>query len=78
VDRSIASGSLLLGVVIGFVMGAAYARFRRAWVDVGKSKTQLAGLRKVAWAMTRAATTKVGLVGILVIAAVAYAAFGPR
>jgi hypothetical protein len=78
VDRSITAAGLVLGIVIGFVGGIAFAVARRAWVDVGKAKTQLGGAKKIAWTVTRVATTRVGFVGLLVVAAIAWAAVGPR
>ena len=78
VDRSITAAGVLLGIGIGFIGGIGFATFRRAWLDVRKAKVQLTGLRKTAWVVTRVATTKVGIVGLLIVAAVAWAAVGPK
>jgi hypothetical protein len=70
------AATLLIGVVFGLVVGIAYAVARRAWVDYRKTKASLPGLRAVAWAMTRLATTRGGIVLLLCLAAVGAAAAG--
>lgn len=68
---------LTVGVLIGCVVGAAYARARRGWSDYQNTKKSVPVLRKAAWALIRLAFTKVGIVVLLIIGAAAYAAMGP-
>jgi drug/metabolite transporter (DMT)-like permease len=44
----------LLGMVVVFGIGVAYAVARRAWADYYKTKGALPGLRRDAWAAVRA------------------------
>lgn len=66
--------TLLLGVVFGLVAGTAYAIARRAWTDYGKTKASLPGMRKAAWGLTRIATSRAGILLLICLAAVAWAA----
>ncbi|WP_247658772.1 hypothetical protein [Micromonospora sp. U56] len=68
---------LAIGVLVGGVMGAAYARARRGWRDYQVTKDSVPGLRRAAWLLIRLAATKVGVVALLLVGAVAYAAVGP-
>ena len=77
-DRSITSAGLMLGLAIGFSLGYAVAVARRAWADYRKTKAAVPGLRKDAWSLIGWALTKGGLVTLLIVAAVAWAAIGPE
>jgi hypothetical protein len=78
VDRSITVTGLVLGIGIGFFAGVAVGLARRGWSDYRKTKNSVPTYRKAAWALVGAATTKVGVVGLLIAAAVAWAAVGPK
>jgi hypothetical protein len=78
VDRSITVTGLVLGIGIGFFAGVAVGLARRGWSDYRKTKASVPMYRKAAWSLVGAATTKVGLVGLLIAAAVAWAAVGPK
>jgi hypothetical protein len=67
---------LAVGILIGGVVGAAYARARRGWSDYQTTKKSVPVLRKTAWLLIRLAATKAGVVVLLLIGAVAYAAVG--
>ncbi|WP_091601210.1 hypothetical protein [Micromonospora mirobrigensis] len=68
---------LLVGLVIGSVLGAAYARARRGWADYRTARSTVPGARRTAWLLIRAVTTKVGVILLLLVGAVAYAATAP-
>jgi hypothetical protein len=68
---------LLVGLVIGCGVGAAYSRARRGWKDYKTIKNTVPGARRTAWLLIRAVTTKIGVIALLLIGAVAYAASGP-
>ncbi|SCG46899.1 hypothetical protein [Micromonospora siamensis] len=68
---------LAVGLLVGGVMGAAYARARRGWADYQNTKKSVPGLRRLAWLLIRLAATKIGIVALLLVGAVAYAAAGP-
>lgn len=74
VDTPTPVATLLLGVVFGLVAGIAFAIARRAWTDYGKARAGLPGMRRTAWLLTRIATTRIGIVVLVCVAAVAYAA----
>ncbi|MDW5325441.1 hypothetical protein [Plantactinospora sp. KLBMP9567] len=67
---------LLVGVAFGLFVGTAYAVARRAWVDYRKTRATLPGLRKTAWTVTRIATSRGGIVLLICLAAVGWAAVG--
>ncbi|MER7420788.1 hypothetical protein ABT346_29055 [Micromonospora peucetia] len=67
---------LLVGLLIGTGVGSAYARARRGWADYQTVKKTVPGARSAAWLLIKAATTKVGVIALLLIGAVAYAAAG--
>ncbi|MFY1674829.1 hypothetical protein ACN27G_33650 [Plantactinospora sp. WMMB334] len=67
---------LLVGVVLGIFAGIAYAVARRAWADYRKVKASLPGMRSTAWAVTRIATSRGGIVLLLCLAAAGWAATG--
>ena len=75
-ERPIPAASLILGVTLGLFAGIAFAVARRAWVDYRKTKQLVPGMRRTAWGLTRIATTKGGIVLLLCIAAVGWAAMG--
>ncbi|MEV1332093.1 hypothetical protein AB0J20_21250 [Micromonospora costi] len=68
---------LLVGLLIGSGVGSAYTRARRGWTDYQTVKKSVPGARKTAWLLIRAVTTKIGVIALLLIGAVAYAAVGP-
>ncbi|MBY8870864.1 hypothetical protein K7640_03270 [Micromonospora sp. PLK6-60] len=68
---------LLVGLFIGCGVGTAYARARRGWTDYKAAKNTVPGARRTAWLLIRAVTTKVGVILLLLIGAVAYAATAP-
>jgi len=78
VERPFPVAALLLGVTLGIVAGISYAVARRAWADYHKARTSLPGLRDAAWAMTRIATSRGGIVLLLCLAAVGWAAASDR
>ena len=67
---------LVIGIVVGFPAGMAYAVARRAWKDFRATRTLVAGLRRNAWGMSRAAAGWLVGVAVLAVAAVAWAAGG--
>ncbi|MFI7607567.1 hypothetical protein ACIBTV_20840 [Micromonospora sp. NPDC049366] len=67
---------LLVGLLIGSGVGSAYTRARRGWADYQTAKKGVPGARKTAWLLIRAVTTKIGVIALLLIGAVAYAAVG--
>ena len=77
-DRPLPTATLLLGVALGLFAGIALAIARRAWVDYRKTKDSLPGMRTAAWTLTRIATTRGGIVLLLCLAAVGWAAVGGR
>ncbi|MEE6259154.1 hypothetical protein [Plantactinospora sonchi] len=75
-ERPFPVATLLIGVTLGVVVGIAYAVARRAWADYHKTRASLPGMRQVAWALTRIATSRGGIVLLLCLAAVGWAAAG--
>ncbi|MEO3742487.1 hypothetical protein [Plantactinospora sp. B5E13] len=75
-ERPLPAATLLIGVTLGVVVGIAYAVARRAWADYRKTRASLPGMRKAAWALTRLATSKGGIVLLLCLAVVGWAATG--
>ncbi|WP_433391156.1 hypothetical protein [Micromonospora sp. KLBMP9576] len=65
---------LLVGLLIGTGVGSAYARARRGWADYQTVRKTLPVARRTAWLLIRVATTKVGVIALLLLGAVAYAA----
>ncbi|MGC5021115.1 hypothetical protein [Micromonospora sp. DT47] len=76
-ERSLMAVLLAVGILGGGVMGAAYARARRGWSDYQTTKRSVPILRKAAWLLIRLAATKIGIVALLLVGAVAYATVGP-
>lgn len=58
------------------MFGVAYAMARRGWKDYRAAKAGLPVARRTAWALTRVATTKGGIVLLVCAAAVGWAAIG--
>ena len=46
----------------------------RGWTDYQTAKKTVPGARRTAWLLIRAVTTKVGVIALLLVGAVAYAA----
>ncbi len=67
---------LLVGLVIGVGVGSSYARAQRGWKDYQTAKKSVPGARRTAWLLIRLVTTKVGVIALLLVGAVAYAAVG--
>ncbi|MFG1778511.1 hypothetical protein ACGFIR_11845 [Micromonospora sp. NPDC049051] len=67
---------LLVGLLIGTGVGSAYARARRGWADYQTAKKTVPGARRAAWLLIKVATTKIGVIALLLVGAVAYAAAG--
>ncbi|MER6755877.1 hypothetical protein ABT235_17035 [Micromonospora echinofusca] len=68
---------LLVGLLIGTGVGSAYARARRGWADYQTVRKTVPGARRAAWLLIKVATTKIGIIALLLVGAVAYAAAGP-
>ncbi|MEH0824577.1 MULTISPECIES: hypothetical protein [unclassified Micromonospora] len=68
---------LAVGLFVGWGVGVQYARAKRGWTDYKAAKNAVPGARKTAWLLVRAVTTKVGVIALLLVGAVAYAAVGP-
>ncbi|SCG70785.1 hypothetical protein GA0070609_4532 [Micromonospora echinaurantiaca] len=75
-ERPLIAVLLLVGLVIGCGVGSAYARARRSWADYQTIKKSVPGARRAAWLLIRAVTTKIGVIALLLVGAVAYAAVG--
>ncbi|WP_377532414.1 hypothetical protein [Micromonospora sp. GCM10011542] len=75
-ERPLLAVLLLVGLVIGCGVGSAYARARRGWSDYQTIKRSVPGARRGAWLLIRVVTTKVGVIALLLVGAVAYAAAG--
>ncbi|MGI5213044.1 hypothetical protein [Plantactinospora sp. CA-290183] len=73
-DHPASTAALLLGVSLGLFAGIALAVARRAWTDYTKTKALLPGMRGVAWTLTRVATTRTGIVLLICLVAVGWAA----
>ncbi|SCL52076.1 hypothetical protein GA0070606_1903 [Micromonospora citrea] len=65
-----------MGLFIGTGVGSAYARARRGWADYQTVKKTVPGARRTAWLLIKVATTKIGVIALLLVGAVAYAAVG--
>ncbi len=75
-EQAVIAALLLVGLVIGTGVGAAYARARRGWKDYRTARKLVPGARHTAWLATRAVITKVGVIALLLVGAAAYAAVG--
>ncbi|TDC78944.1 hypothetical protein E1193_19950 [Micromonospora sp. KC606] len=68
---------LAVGLFLGWGVGTQYARAKRGWTDYKAAQRAVPGARRAAWLLVRAVTTKVGVIALLLVGAVAYAAAGP-
>ncbi|MGV9211690.1 hypothetical protein ACTFTM_07485 [Micromonospora sp. RB23] len=75
-ERPLLTVLLLVGLVIGWAVGSAYARARRGWTDYQTAKKSVPGARRGAWLLVRGVAVKAAIVGLLLFGAVAYAAVG--
>ncbi|MEU2611179.1 hypothetical protein ABZ570_06265 [Micromonospora sp. NPDC007271] len=75
-EQAVIAALLLMGLVIGAGIGAAYARAKRGWKDYRTARNIVPGARRTAWLATRAVITKVGVIALLLVGAAAYAAVG--
>lgn len=75
-EQAVIAALLVVGLVIGAGVGAAYARAKRGWKDYRTLRTSVPGARRTAWVATRAAITKIGVIALLLVGAAAYAAAG--
>ncbi|MEV0427251.1 hypothetical protein [Micromonospora sp. NPDC050495] len=75
-EQAVIAALLVVGLVIGAGVGAAYARAKRGWKDYRTIRTSVPGARRTAWVATRAAITKIGVIALLLVGAAAYAAAG--
>ena len=75
-ERPVIAALLLVGVIIGSGVGSSYARARRGWNDYRTAKKTVPGARRAAWLLIKVVTTKIGVIALLLIGAVAYAAAG--
>ncbi|GIJ20055.1 hypothetical protein [Micromonospora lutea] len=75
-ERPLITVLLLVGLIIGSGVGSSYARARRGWNDYQAAKKTVPGARRAAWMLIKVVTTKVGIIALLLVGAVAYAAVG--
>ncbi|MEU3455782.1 hypothetical protein ABZ671_19620 [Micromonospora sp. NPDC006766] len=75
-EQAVIAALLVVGLVIGAGVGAAYARAKRGWKDYRGARNLVPGARRTAWLATRAVITKVGVIALLLGGAAAYAAVG--
>ncbi|WP_433531897.1 hypothetical protein ACQPYA_07380 [Micromonospora sp. CA-263727] len=75
-ERPLIAALLLVGLIIGSGVGSSYARARRGWNDYQAAKKTVPGARSAAWLLIKVVTTKIGVIALLLIGAVAYAAAG--
>ncbi|MBQ1050725.1 hypothetical protein KBX50_19900 [Micromonospora sp. C51] len=75
-ERPLIAALLLVGLIIGSGVGSSYARARRGWNDYQAAKKTVPGARRAAWMLIKVVTTKVGVIALLLVGAVAYAAAG--
>ncbi|WP_406036929.1 hypothetical protein OG799_21260 [Micromonospora sp. NBC_00898] len=73
-EQAVIAALLLVGLLIGCGVGAAYARAKRGWSDYRTIKNSVPGARRTAWLAIRAVLTKAGVIALLLIGAAAYAA----
>ncbi|MBM7075642.1 MULTISPECIES: hypothetical protein [Micromonospora] len=68
---------LVVGLVVGWGVGARYARARRGWNDYRAARRAVPGARRAALVLVRAVFTRVGVIALLLFGAAAYATVGP-
>ncbi|GAA4575663.1 hypothetical protein GCM10023176_45390 [Micromonospora coerulea] len=73
-EQAVIAALLLVGLLIGCGVGAAYARAKRGWTDYRTIKNSVPGARRTAWLAVRAVFIKVGVIALLLVGAAAYAA----
>ncbi|MEV1147284.1 hypothetical protein [Micromonospora sp. NPDC049799] len=73
-ERPVIAALLLMGLIIGTGVGSSYARARRGWTDYQTAKKTVPGARRAAWLLIKVVTTKIGVIALLLVGAVAYAA----
>ncbi|MDZ5442468.1 hypothetical protein U2F26_06940 [Micromonospora sp. 4G57] len=73
-EQAVIAALLLVGLLIGCGVGAAYARAKRGWTDYRTIRNSVPGARRTAWLAVRAVVTKVGVIVLLLVGAAAYAA----
>ncbi|WP_320065144.1 hypothetical protein [Micromonospora sp. RTGN7] len=76
-ERALIAALLVVGLIVGSAVGSAYARARRGWRDYQTARNTVPGARRAAVGLISAATTKIGMIALLLVGAVAYAAAGP-
>lgn len=76
VEQAVIAALLLVGLVVGVGVGAAYARAKRGWSDYRTIRGSVPGARRTAWLAIRAVLTKLGVIALLLVGAAAYAAAG--
>ncbi|BCJ58012.1 hypothetical protein [Micromonospora endophytica] len=75
-ERPFIAALLLVGLIIGSGVGSSYARARRGWNDYQTAKKTVPGARRAAWLLIKVVSTKIGVIILLLVGAVAYAAVG--
>ncbi|GIJ28334.1 hypothetical protein Vqi01_34960 [Micromonospora qiuiae] len=75
-ERPLIAVLLVVGLIVGSGVGSSYARARRGWNDYQAAKKTVPGARRAAWLLIKVVTTKIGVIVLLLIGAVAYAAVG--
>lgn len=73
VEQAVIAALLLVGLVVGVGVGAAYARAKRGWSDYRTIRGSVPGARRTAWLAIRAVLTKLGVIALLLVGAAAYA-----
>lgn len=63
---------LVVFVVIGASIGAAWARAQRQWDDYRKTRDALPGMRKTAWALSRVFASKTVVIILIVVGLICY------
>jgi hypothetical protein len=74
VERPVIVALLVVGLIIGTGVGSSYARARRGWTDYQTVKKTVPVARRAAWLLIKVVTTKIGVIALLLVGAVAYAA----
>lgn len=64
---AVGTATFLIGVVVSFLCGVAYAVTRRAFDDYKKTKAALPGMRKTAWSGVWT-TIKAAALGLVIFA----------